>query len=66
MEWILVGEFELKDGSQAKIWFREGERGESGYQWPHDARITVASFDPANGKPRLATDTLKVTQFVYP
>jgi len=62
MEWILVGEFELKDGSQAKIWFREGRRTED----PHEARITVASFDPANGKPRLATSTFKVTQYVHP
>ena len=62
MEWILVGEWELEDGSQAKIWFREGKRTED----PHEARITVASFDPVNGKPRLTTGAFEVSQFVHP
>jgi hypothetical protein len=65
MEWILAGEFELEDGSQAKIWFKEGE-WECGEQARHSARITVASFDPDTGTPRLATNAFMVSTFAYP
>ena len=62
LKWILVGEWELEDGSQAKIWFLEG--GDT-FDGPHYARITVASFEPVTGKPRLATGTFEVSQFVH-